>query len=586
MRFPALVLSCALVSTAFAQAPHPKFDDWSERFAAEWVRLSPSTATITQYFSGIEQAALDRQLEPQTAAQRATRLALAQRGLDELAAFQPGALSPTQRTSAAIMRSQLANAVGNSPYVPHTFVFRQFSGLHTDLVDLLSERHPLRAKDDFDTYLARLALVAARIDEGIDEARKAAAEGLVPPRYILERVQSQVDIFLGGRSEDNVLVTALARRGSEARGMSSEDHSLARKQAVALVTEQVRPAYLRVRALVDELMKSAPAEGGLSRLPKGQEAYVQALRIYTTTTLTAEEIHQLGLREVARIQAQQDALTRKLGFTEGSLVARVSAATAVPALPDSPDPRQVILDAYLKIIRDAEKRSEALFNLRPRAPIEVRRVPAMKEATSSAYYTAPAADGSQPGVFWAPLRGPKFFAASRSLAYHEGVPGHHFQIAIMQELTDLPKFRRERIFSGGSAHVEGWALYTERLAIEEGWYKDDPRGELVALGSLLFRARRLVVDTGLHAKQWTRQQAIDYGIGAQEVERYVVWPGQACSYMVGMLRIVELREKARAELGAKFSLPAFHDVVLKTASVPLDVLGEVIEGWIAERKKA
>ncbi|HEY1111264.1 MAG TPA: DUF885 family protein, partial [Opitutaceae bacterium] len=193
------------MSAVLAQAPNAKFDDWSERFAAEWVRLAPGTATITQYFSGIEQAALDRELEPPTAAQRAKRLALAQRGLEELAAFQSAALSPTQRISAAIMRSQLANSVGNAPYVPHTFVFRQFSGLHTDLVDLLSERHPLRAKEDFDTYLARLALVAARIDEGIVEARKAAAEGLVPPRYILDRVQAQVDIFLGGKTEDNVL---------------------------------------------------------------------------------------------------------------------------------------------------------------------------------------------------------------------------------------------------------------------------------------------------------------------------------------------------------------------------------------------
>ncbi|MES2694602.1 MAG: DUF885 domain-containing protein [Verrucomicrobiota bacterium] len=584
-KMKALGLALAGVVAVAAQAPSREFDEWSEQFAAEWVRLAPQTATITQYFEGIEQAALDRELEPQTAEYRARRVATAQRGLEGLARFNDATLTSTQRISAAVMRSQLRTTVENAPYAAHTFVFRQFAGLHTDMVDLLSERHPLRNTGDFESYLARLEKVASRIDEGIAEARLAAERGLLPPRYILERVKAQLDIFYKAAPEQNVLVTALERRGAEAKGMSAEALAVAKKKAQALVTERVRPAYLRVAKFVDELITRAPEEGGLSRTPEGGPAYARALATYTTTTLTAEEIHALGLREVARIEAQQEALTRKLGFTEGSLVARVSAATATPALPDSPDPRKVILDDYLAIIRDAERRSEALFNLRPRAPIEVRRVPAMKEAASSAYYTAPAPDGSQPGVFWTPLRGPKFFKASRSLAYHEGVPGHHFQIAIMQELPGLPKYRAQRIFGGGSVHAEGWALYTEKLAIEEGWYEGDERGQLVALGSLLFRARRLVVDTGLHAKKWTRQQAIDYGISAQEVERYVVWPGQACSYMVGMLRIVELREKAKAELGAKFSLPAFHDVVLQTGSVPLDVLAEVIEGWIVERKK-
>jgi uncharacterized protein (DUF885 family) len=184
------------------------------------------------------------------------------------------------------------------------------------------------------------------------------------------------------------------------------------------------------------------------------------------------------------------------------------------------------------------------------------------------------------------MPGPAFrIADMRSLSYHEAVPGHHFQLAIMQELTDMPKYRARRVFGGGSAHAEGWALYTERLAIEQGWYEGDTVGLLGALNSQLFRARRLVVDTGLHSQGWTREQAIDYGIGAQEVERYVVWPGQACSYMVGMLRILELRDKARGALGEKFSLPAFHDVILTNASVPLDVLERLVDDWVATVKK-
>jgi uncharacterized protein (DUF885 family) len=237
------------------------------------------------------------------------------------------------------------------------------------------------------------------------------------------------------------------------------------------------------------------------------------------------------------------------------------------------------------MVRDAEQRSAKLFNLMPRAAVDVRREPPLTEASAAAHYSMPAPDGTLPGIFWVPMRGPLFdMVRMRSLAYHEAVPGHHFQLAIQQETAGLPKLRTQRIFGGGSSHSEGWGLYAERLAVEQGWYDGDLPGLLGALGSELFRARRLVVDTGLHSKGWTRQQAIDYGIGAQEVERYVAWPGQACAYMLGMLRILELREHARSALGDKFSLPAFHDVVLRTGSVPLDVLAKVVEQWIADTK--
>jgi uncharacterized protein (DUF885 family) len=288
---------------------------------------------------------------------------------------------------------------------------------------------------------------------------------------------------------------------------------------------------------------------------------------------------------VARIEAEMDRLLRQLGRVDGSVRERMQSMSQANQVPAEPDPRPALLARYTEIVRDAERRSEALFNLKPRARVEVRRVPPLTEATASASYSLPAPDGTRPGIFWVPLSGPVFSTLSmRSLAYHEAVPGHHFQLAIQQEQAGLPKFRSKRIFGGGSAHSEGWALYTERLAIEQGWYEGDIPSLLGALDAQLFRARRLVVDTGLHAKGWTRQQAIDYGIVASEVERYVAEPGQACSYMIGMLRILEVREKARAALGGKFALPAFHDVVLQTGSVPLDVLAEVIDQWIAAQR--
>ena len=250
--------------------------------------------------------------------------------------------------------------------------------------------------------------------------------------------------------------------------------------------------------------------------------------------------------------------------------------------PAEPDPRPGLIAKHSEYVRDNIRRSAAFFNLLPKAPVEVRREPALTEKTAAAHYSTPAPDGSRPGVFWAPLPGPLFNIANmRSLAVHEAVPGHHYQLALQQEQTSLPLWRQRRIFGGGSAHSEGWGLYAERLAIDNGWYDGDPVALLGALDSQLFRARRLVVDTGLHAKQWTREQAIAYGIGAQEVERYVVNPGQACAYMIGMLRMLALRDEAQQTLGAKFDVKAFHDMLLVTGSVPLDVLGDVMRRWAA-----
>ena len=331
----------------------------------------------------------------------------------------------------------------------------------------------------------------------------------------------------------------------------------------------------------------APATWPASRAPGGAVAYANALASNTGTTLSAEQIHAIGLREVARIEAEMDRHLRTLGLADGSIKARMAQLDASLQPAAGPELRAHLLANYSAMVADAEQRSAALFNVRPRAPLSVKREPALTEASAAAHYSVPAPDGSRPGVFWVPLPGPDFkMVGMRTLAYHEAVPGHHFQLAIQQEMTDLPKFRSQRIFGGGSAHSEGWALYAEKLAMENGWYDGDVAGLLGALDAQLFRARRLVVDTGLHAKGWTRQQAINYGIGAQEVERYVVWPGQACAYMIGMLRIVELRELARTKLGTRFSLSAFNDVVLTTGSVPLDVLAQVVEQWIAAKADA
>jgi uncharacterized protein (DUF885 family) len=570
-----------------AVKPNKAFDSWADRFAEDWVRANPQMATSTQYFEGAQQDALDRQLTPQTREQRRKMVDLAKAGVTRLDAFLASPLSEEQRTSASVMRWSLANTVASEPFEDYSFVFNQFGGVQVGLVNFMTNTHPMRRASDLGSYMARLDQVAARIDEALARAKEAAARGLLPPRFILERAQYQVDLFLKPEASQNVLVTTLDQRLAKLSDVPEAARAKAVSGAARIVEDRIRPAYRRVQAFLAEIHSRTNDTAGIDRLPGGLDAYQQALKTYTSTNLSAAQIHEIGLREVARIEAEMDRHLRSLGYTEGSIEERMKKLDASFQPKTAGDPRPELLQKYAAMVADAEQRSNAIFKLKPRAPVEVRREPPLTEPSAAAHYSLPAPDGSRPGIFWVPMRGPSFdMVRMRSLSYHEAVPGHHFQLAIQQERSDLPKFRAQRIFGGGSAHSEGWGLYAERLAVEQGWYEGDIPGLLGALGSELFRARRLVVDTGLHTKGWTRQQAIDYGIGAQEVERYVAWPGQACAYMVGMLRILELREQAKRELGDKFSLPDFHDVVLKNGSVPLDVLGEIVQRWVAQQKKA
>ncbi len=577
------LLSALLLTLSATAAQAGAFVVWSEAFAADWVRQSAERATFTQYFSGAEQAALERQLTPQSAERRQLQRELARAGLARLASFEAAALTPVQRTEAATLRWSLQRGIAAEPFEDHNFGFNQLSGPQVRLVSFMSESHPLRRADDVSAYVARLAQIDSRIDESITRARAAAAKGLLPPRFILERARTQVQAFLLPAPAQNLFVTALERRTSNIEGLSNEQRGQAIAEATRLVAERIRPAWQRMETLFNELHPRTTAEAGLWRLPEGAAAYAQALATYTTTTFTADEIHAMGLREVQRIEAEMDRVFKSLGRRDGSVRERMDALRAELQPPAEPDPRPALIEQFAGMVRDAQRRSQALFNLQPVSPVEVRREPALTEKTAAAHYNTPAPDGSRPGVFWAPLPGPTFnIPAMRSLAVHEAVPGHHFQLALQQEQADSPRWRQRRIFGGGSAHSEGLALYAERLAIDNGWYEGDAHSLLGALDSQLFRARRLVVDTGLHAKRWTREQAIAYGIGAQEIERYVANPGQACAYMVGMLHILSLREAAQQRMGERFSLKAFHDVVLKTGSVPLAVLSDVVQGWAVQ----
>jgi uncharacterized protein (DUF885 family) len=471
--------------------------------------------------------------------------------------------------------------VQSEAFEDHRFVFNQYDGQHVRLVQFLTQIHPVRNRRDAENYLARLGEVARQVDEGIVEARGAAERGFLMPDFITQSAIGQFDRFLSDPSAKNTLVTTFSERAASVTDLTEADREKLVTSAEVIVQEQIVPAFQRARALLQEQLPRTGADAGLWRLPQGEEAYTFALAHFTTTKLEAREVHQTGLREVARIEADMDGLLRQLGYSEGSVQDRFAMLNKA-LQPAEPDPQSMLLARYEEILADSLHRAQELFDLQPKAPCVVRREPVFTEKTASAHYTTPARDGSRPGTFWTPLPGPEFRMVSmRTLTYHEAIPGHHFQLALMQELPELPRFRQDRVFGRNSANAEGWALYAEQLAAEAGWYEGDLAGRIGQLEAELYRARRLVVDTGLHTMGWTRQQAIDYGMREAEVERYVVTPGQACSYKIGQLKILELRERAKESLGENFEIREFHNTLLRAGNVTLPLMESIVDDWIA-----
>jgi uncharacterized protein (DUF885 family) len=584
MKFLRLLPFLALGLAPLAAAEE-SFDAFLDRFTADWVRHEPQLATEIQYFTGAEQDTLDRRLTPVTAAFQQDKAVRARAGLAALAKFDRTKLTPTQRISAAMFEWQLKDFIGDAQFDDYRYPLEQFNGAQGDVLSFLNNSHAIRNPRDAENYLARLEQIPQLIDDLITEARAKEAKGVLPPRFIIDSTVSQMERFVAPEPAANLLVVSLATRTADLKDLPTDRRAEFIATAERLVRDAIVPAYRRAIALLQEQRPRATDVAGIGRFPDGARAYAHHLRKFTTTDLTPEQVHQTGLREVAAIEKEMDILLASLGFKQGTIKERYAALEASLQPPDTEESRAKLIAEYTRIVRDAEQRCAVMFDLLPKAPVDVRREPEFSEKTAAAHYTLPAKDGSRPGIFWAPLPGPVFpIVSMRSLSYHEAVPGHHFQCAIQAEMTDLPRFRSDAVFGFISSHGEGWALYAERLAAEGGWYEGDTVGRIGQLNSSLHRARRLVVDTGIHVKGWTRQQVIDFGLSPAETERYVVWPGQACAYKIGELKILDLREKAKAALGPKFSIKEFHNVVLRAGGVPLGVLETVVDEWVTAQR--
>ncbi|MEO8097685.1 MAG: DUF885 domain-containing protein [Acidobacteriota bacterium] len=562
-------------------------EDFFREFTDEWVRNNPGLATSTHYFTGEEQDRLERELAPITLAEARKRINLARKGLAELRGFDRSRLSETQRLSADVMEWQLNIVVQEEPFLDYSFPLEQMNGFNVGAVERFTVSRAITKLRDAENYVAALGQVGARMEEANAEAKRLQAKGTIPPKFILQATIKQMQSFVDPSPGQSPFVTAFADKMAAVAAIPTAKREELRAAAEKIVATQIYPSWKKATATLQTQLPRSTDDAGLWRLKGGAEAYAFFLKRYTTTELSAEQIHEIGLRQVATLEAQMDTLFRKLGRTDGSVKDRTEKLRLDLQYPNptSEASRAQIMKDLDAIVRDAEKRAALLFDKRPKAPVVVQPFPAFREANAAANYNAPPPDGSRPGTVQYPRRIERMTKFGlRTLAYHEAVPGHHFHIALQVENPELPRFMQIRALGGLSAITEGWGLYAERLAAESGWYDGDVEGLLGQLSDELWRARRLVVDTGLHAKHWTRQQGIDYGIEASEVERYTVYPGQACSYMIGQLKILELRDKAQKALGPKFSLREYHNVVLNTGSVPLNLLERQVDAYIARTK--
>jgi uncharacterized protein (DUF885 family) len=574
-------LLASLLTLLTLVPPQRSIDDFFNDFTARWMRGNPNQVISTRYFSGEEQDRFEQQFTPETLEFRKGRIQLAREGLAELQKFDRNRMTSTQKVSAELMQWQLDMVVQSEPYLDYSFPLEQFGGANVNLPNALIVNHPMRTEKDAENYIARLRLVGTRMDEATAEASRLSDKGMIPPRFIIQATITQMQQFLGTLPRENPLVATFAEKIAVIPSITPSKRDQLRAEADNIVAGEVYPAWLRAIVVLQTALPRSSDDAGLWRLKGGAEAYAYYLKRFTTTNLTAEQIHQIGLEQVAKIDKEMDTILRKLGRTEGSVKDRIEKLKEESSYPNNDDGRKRIMVEVEQILLDAEQRSRTMFDKTPKARVVAQPYPRFREANAAASYSAPSPDGSRPGTFQIPLRKERMTKFGlRSLIYHETVPGHHFQIALQIENPSLPRFRQIGAFGGISALVEGWGLYAEHLAAESGWYDNDLEGRLGQLDSELFRARRLVVDTGIHAKHWTRQQAIDYGIEASEVERYVVNPGQACSYMLGELKIIELREQARKKLGNRFSLKTFHDAVLNTGTVPLDLLSRQVQATL------
>ena len=519
------------------------------------------------------------------------------RALRLLRSYDRSRQSQATLLSTDIMDYFLDDLARAEPFRQHNYPLNQMFGIQSELPNFMMTVHPLVSKFEARNYVKRLGRFGIKFDQVLEGLKLREQKGVIPPKFVIRHVLNEMSAFTGVPARENPLYTVFKDKLAGLKiSPSDRDELLAAVEAE--IQRTVYPAYQKLIAYFTGLEQKATSADGVWKLPDGEAYYAHCLRSNTTTDLTPAQVHEIGLREVERIENEMKAILEGQGYTDvKSPPAKVAEFGREERFlyPNTDEGRASALAEYQRILDEMNASLGSVFDVRPKAALKVERVPEFREKTSAgAYYQPGDLSGARPGVFYANLRDMKEVQkfGMKTLSYHEGIPGHHFQISIAQELRGVPFFRRLVPFT---AYAEGWALYAEKLAREQGFYQDDPYGELGYLDSELLRAVRLVVDTGIHFKHWTREQAIDYMDAhtasahesvVSEIERYIVMPGQACAYKIGEIKLVELREKTKKDLGEKFDLRQFHNVVLKNGSMPLILLEQVVDDYIQTAQAA
>ncbi|GAB3440340.1 DUF885 domain-containing protein [Massilia solisilvae] len=518
-------------------------------------------------------------------AERAKQFGLYKGYLKRLHAIPREQLTPTDRTSYDILDYELKTALRFEPFPEHLLPINQMDSVPVMLANYASGEgaQPLVTVRDYKAYLNRLRQLGPWIDQAIANMREGVRLGVVQPQALMKSALPQFKQLVSNKLDENIYYTPV--KHFPARFTDAEKRELTEAYR-GTIDKTLNPALARLATFIEkEYLPHCRTSTGWSALPNGKAWYLARVASQTTTALTPEQIHQTGLREVARIQGEYARIGPKMGYNgpAGGLPAWVSEQARFKPFKTDKE----VIDVYRKLDAELRQKLPKLFSLRPKTPLDLRLEPELSRATASDHYTPPAVDGTRPGVFWSVVNDPKQYGSTGmvTLFLHEGQPGHHFHIALMQELN-LPNFRK---FGGNNAFTEGWALYAETLGTEMGLY-NKPEDWFGHLNDEMLRAVRLVVDTGMHAKGWTREQSIQYmretlgypeSLARSETERYMAWPAQALGYKVGALKIQELRQRAEKALGPKFSLPRFHEIVLDEGTLPLSLLETKVDRWIA-----
>ncbi|MFT5711792.1 MAG: hypothetical protein ACI9DQ_000189 [Glaciecola sp.] len=590
-----IVITCAIATHEWKADKPFSFRVFLDRTLIKQALNSPETMTSIGVFESIGITGHNAHLDD--ASEASTQKMFTELKEAKQVLLQYENLDQDQKLSKEIALYLFDTIEGFEKYQHHNYPFNQMSGAQSNFPSFMDAQHAITDAQSVENYISRLGESKRYFEQMMEGLKIREEKGIIPPKFVVRRVIDEMQGFVDKPSTENILYTSLHEKMKKTALIPAEKYDDLLEQAQTQIEITVYPTYEMLISYFSELEKKAGNNDGIWQVPQGDEVYKLALRFFTTTDYSADQIHNIGLAEVERIQGDILNILGSEGYDiTGGFTPAINdlASDARFYYPDTDEGRAQILVDYQTILDEIDVGLGNSFSLKPKAGMKVKRIPLFKEKTApGAYYQQPSIDGNRPGVFFANLYDIKATPtySMRTLAYHEGIPGHHFQIAIAMELEGIPLFRTISPFT---AYVEGWALYSEYLAWELG-FQDDPFDNIGRLQAELFRAVRLVVDTGIHSKRWTREAAIEYMLNntgmaesdvTSEIERYIVLPGQATAYKVGMMKILEVRAKAQKALGDKFSLGEFHDVILKNGAVPLDIMERLVDQYIEDKLKA